>query len=55
MVQTPTIARDGKFTNFRLDFNPQAFKKLDIAVINYNTAYMAENFNQKETNSLCLY
>ena len=46
MVQTPTIARDGKFTNFRLDFNPQAFKKLDIAVINYNTAYMAEHFKQ---------
>lgn len=41
MVQTPTIARDGKFTNFRLDFNPQAFKKLDIAVINYNAAYIS--------------
>ena len=46
MVQTPTIARDGKFTNFRLDFNPQAFKKLDIAVVNYNAAYMAEHFKQ---------
>lgn len=46
MVQTPTIARDGKFTNFRLDFNPKAFQKLDIAVVNYNTAYMAENFKQ---------
>ena len=46
MVQTPTIARYGKFTNFRLDFNPKAFAKLDIAVVNYNAAYMAENFKQ---------
>ena len=46
MVQTPFPSGNGKFTNFRLDFNPKAFKKLDIAVINYNTAYMAEHFKQ---------
>ncbi len=46
MVQTPFPSGNGKFTNFRLDFNPKAFAKLDIAVVNYNTAYMAEHFKQ---------
>ena len=46
MVQTPFPSGNGKFTNFRLDFNPKAFAKLDIAVVNYNAAYMAEHFKQ---------
>ena len=46
MVQTPFPSGSGKFTNFRLDFNPKAFAKLDIAVVNYNAAYMAEHFKQ---------
>ena len=52
MVQTPFPSGSGKFTNFRLDFNPKAFAKLDIAVVNYNAAYMAEHFKPGDQFSL---